>query len=227
MYLAGEKRDRVYRVLEVVLDLSGWYDVCFAFSCEVSGSACFCSAFLFVLLCRCPCEYGRKYGALSVMLVGYVWAVSFFSVFFMSDAQVSFFIFLSFLYSGVMVRETCTLWLYFNACFFFFFTIYLYMEMGGEPRLKTDIYWIWIFDFYLSFLFFFPLLSRVGEVWLYGYWSLSTLSSTGFGLVSTWSGSECCVFTYLLNSHSLPASCPVQVCRFGTICLWPHGTVYM
>lgn len=43
------------------------------------------------------------------MLVGYVWAVSFFSVFFMSDAQVSFFIFLSFLYSGVMVRETCTL----------------------------------------------------------------------------------------------------------------------
>lgn len=36
--------------------------------------------------------------------------------------------------------------------------------MGGEPRLKTDIYWIWIFDFYLSFLFFFPLLSRVGEV---------------------------------------------------------------
>jgi hypothetical protein len=46
------------------------------------------------LLFRCPCEYGRKYGALSVMLVGYVWAVSFFSVFFMSDAQVSFIFFI-------------------------------------------------------------------------------------------------------------------------------------
>jgi hypothetical protein len=46
--------------------------------------------FFLFLLFRCPCEYGRKYGALSVMLVGYVWAVSFFSVFFMSDAQVSF-----------------------------------------------------------------------------------------------------------------------------------------
>ena len=45
------------------------------------------------------------------MLVGYVWAVSFFSVFFMSDAQVFFYLSF-FIFWGVMVRETCTLWLF-------------------------------------------------------------------------------------------------------------------
>lgn len=56
--------------------------------------------FVFFLLFRCPCEYGRKYGALSVMLVGYVWAVSFFSVFFMSDAQVFFYLSFIFIFWG-------------------------------------------------------------------------------------------------------------------------------
>ena len=81
-------------------------------SVECRDQQCyFCSAFFvcFFLLFWCPCEYGRKYGALSVMLVGYVWAVSFFSVFFMSDAQVFFYLSFIFIFWGVVVRETCTL----------------------------------------------------------------------------------------------------------------------
>ncbi|CAG8203559.1 unnamed protein product [Penicillium nalgiovense] len=88
------------------------------------------------LLFRCPREYGRKYGALSVMLVGYVWAVSFFSVFFMSDAQVSFFYIFHLL--GV-VRETCTLWFLFNFGMPVF-TIYLHMEIGRRTEAQNGCF---------------------------------------------------------------------------------------